>query len=479
MNLVADLRLLTAIGTMLASLGAVNPTTPTNRPRIFPQVGTVNPDAARSRWNPGVAIITHIIRRLSIWGEVDTVMEARMTRSKTRRTFRLESLESRALLSSGGPSAEEQYMLEMINKARTDPAEMASWIQSNLDPNDMATIQHYGVDLNATLSTIANSTPVQPLAWSDTLGSTAQEQSQYESDNQVQTHQGPGEADLGQRLQAAGYSNPAQYGENSYAYAQSVNHAMKAFLIDWGVSDNGHRANLLEPGTSDGQTYSEVGIGIVDTPSGSQVGPEVITQDFGRPQNFTPQVVGVVYNDQNNNGMYDVGEGQGGVQIVVTDGNGQQVAQTTTWDAGGYQIPLSPGSYTVTALVNNQIIQSKNVTIGGDNVEVDFNTNQPWQGGSLPSPTTQAQPQPQPKNQVQVSTMSVQSSSTSSSSDNSNNDNMSNNNTGGADSSSSNTAAINNTVASNLSNMAVTTGADVPNLNAALASNWSSWWQKS
>jgi uncharacterized protein YkwD len=319
-------------------------------------------------------------------------MEVRMTRPKTRRTLRLESLESRSLLSGSGPNAEQQYMLELINMARTNPAEMANWLQSNLNANDMATIQHYGVNLDQALQDIANTAPVQPLAWSDTLASTALEQSQYEADNQIQTHQGAGEENLQQRLSDAGYNNPTVYGENSYAYAQSVDHAMKAFLIDWGVSGDGHRGNLLQMNTPDDKTYSEVGIGIVATNPGSQVGPFVMTQDFGRPANFQPQVVGVVYDDQNGNHLYDIGEGEGGVTIVVDDANGNQVAEATTWDSGGYQIPLSPGSYTVTAVDNGQVIKSQDVTIGIDNVEVDFDTSQPWQGGALPTPITQSQP---------------------------------------------------------------------------------------
>ncbi len=319
-----------------------------------------------------------------------------MIRPNTRRALRLESLESRALLSSGGPSAQQQYMLELINMARTNPAEMATWIQSNLTASDLATIQHYGVNLDQALSEIASNPPVQPLAWSDTLASTALEQSQYEADNQVQTHDGPGEADLAGRLSAAGYTNPSQYGENSYAYAQSVDQAMIAFLVDWGVAGNGHRGNLIQPGTPDADTYTEVGIGIVATNPGSSVGPFVMTQDFGRPASFTPQVVGVVYGDQNGNNMYDPGEGQGGVTVVVDNANGQQVAETTTWDSGGYQIPLTPGSYKVTAVENGTVIQSQNITVNNDNVEADFNTSLPWQGGSLPTATAASQPQVQP-----------------------------------------------------------------------------------
>src|SRR4051812_33194164 len=189
--------------------------------------------------------------------------EVRMTRPKFRRSLRLETLESRELLS--GPTADQQYMLSLINMARTNPAATVSWLRSHIDANDAATIAHYGDNLEAELSAIGNSTPVQPLAWNDTLASTATSQSQYESDHQVQTHQGPGEAGLEDRLHAAGYTNQIVDGENSYAYAQNVEHAMKAFLIDWGVTDKGHRNNLLQPGTATANTYNEVGVGIVAT----------------------------------------------------------------------------------------------------------------------------------------------------------------------------------------------------------------------
>jgi uncharacterized protein YkwD len=300
-----------------------------------------------------------------------------MTRPKFRRSLRLETLESRELLS--GPTADQQYMLSLINMARTNPTATVSWLRSHIDVNDNATMTHYGVNLDSELTAIGNSTPVQPLAWNDTLASTATYQSQYESDHQVQTHQGPGEAGLEDRLHAAGYTNQVVDGENSYAYAQNVEHAMKAFLIDWGVSDKGHRGNLLQPNTETANTYNEVGIGIVATPSGSSVGPNVITQDFGRRADSKAQVVGVVYNDNNGDNIYTPGEGRGGMTVEVDDAStGRQVARTKTWDSGGYQVPLGRGSYTVKVLdVNGNAVQHKQVTIDLDNKNVgaDFNLN--------------------------------------------------------------------------------------------------------
>ena len=51
-----------------------------------------------------------------------------MARFQFRRSLRFENLEARQLLSSGGPTDQEQYMLQLINEARTNPAAAAAQI---------------------------------------------------------------------------------------------------------------------------------------------------------------------------------------------------------------------------------------------------------------------------------------------------------------------------------------------------------------
>lgn len=60
-------------------------------------------------------------------------------------------------------------------------------------------------------------------------------------------HNQPNGSTSDSRIAASGYTNTSSTGENAYAYAQSVDQAMKAFLIDWGVSDSGHRDHILQP----------------------------------------------------------------------------------------------------------------------------------------------------------------------------------------------------------------------------------------
>ena len=213
--------------------------------------------------------------------------------------------------------------------------------------------------------------------------------------NQFQSHTGSDGSTPDQRMQQAGYTNASSTGENAFAYATSIDEAMQAFLIDWGVSDAGHRRNILQPDVSSSDAYQSVGIGIAST-SNSTVGPLVITQDFGSQPNQPAELVGVAYYDNQHTGMYEIGEGEGGVQIDATNLATGQTTSTQTWSTGGYQIALSPGQYQITASVNGTVVQTLPVTIGTQNVEQDFVLSNTWDSRSrdqvlnslVPSATT-------------------------------------------------------------------------------------------
>ena len=326
-----------------------------------------------------------------------------MARSTRRRMLNLDCLESRRVLSTtAGPSAQAQYMLELLNETRTNPSAMAQQITSNLSPDEAATIQYYGVNLNSVVQKLDNATPQPPLAWNDQLASAATGQSQYQANIGQQTHSGPNGESLGQRIQAAGYQNASNSTENAYAYSTSINQAMKAFVIDWGVASDGHFNNIMEPGTSAQNAFRDVGIGIVNT-NNNGLGPMVITQDFGAQAGEQSQLVGVVYNDPNHTHQFAQGSGVGGVTIQAVNVATGQTASTQTWAAGGYQMPLSPGTYNVTAVSNGQVVNTQSVTIGNVNVQVNFDLSDPWQGGAptltapLPQPTAPPTPTPAPQ----------------------------------------------------------------------------------
>lgn len=344
-----------------------------------------------------------------------------MARSKFLRAPRFENLESRQLLSTGvtsqGPSADAQYMLQLLNEARTNPAGAAQFIKSNVTTNIQDTLNYYGVNLQATLQEIANATPQPPLAWNDQLAQAAQGHSQDMATNQFQSHTGSDGSSPQQRVAAAGYANATAVGENAYAYAHSVDQAMEAFLLDWGVPDGGHRANIQQPGVSSQNAYRDVGIGLASTPPGSSFGPMVVTQDFASQANEQAQVVGVAFHDNQGTGFYAVGEGAGGVQITAVNTQTGQVSSTQTWASGGYELALAPGQYQLIASVNNQVIASRSISISNVNVEQDFTVPNNPTGGSLQDAINAAQPikttpavfytpiapqQPQPQVQIQA-----------------------------------------------------------------------------
>ena len=100
----------------------------------------------------------------------------------------------------------------------------------------------------------------------------------------------------------------------------------------------------------------------------------MITQDFAGRHNYLPQMLGVVYTDRNENDRYDASEGIGGVTIDVV-GEGEKYT-TTSMSAGGYQLPVPKGTYTLYAsgrrLTGPLVVTD--VVMDGSNVKVDVNT---------------------------------------------------------------------------------------------------------
>ena len=306
-----------------------------------------------------------------------------MSRPSSRRTITLESLERREVLSAA-PDAMSQYALSLVNLARTNPQAAATWLGNEVakDPNVQATLKFYNVDLSQKLSQLSGSTAQPPLAWNDSLASAAQGHSQDMFANNFQSHTGSDGSGIGDRISNAGYGSALTEGEDAFAYASSVENSIESFLLDWGVSDDGHFRNIMQPGTSAQSAFNDVGIGIVKTQNAAGTERDVVTVDFAKSQASPPQVVGVVYNDSDGNGVYGPGEGLGGVSIQAQNLATGAVSSTGSASAGGYQMPLAPGNYDVKAIgANGQVLSSQDLTIGSTNVEADFN---------LLSPTTAA-----------------------------------------------------------------------------------------
>lgn len=294
----------------------------------------------------------------------------------------LESLESREVLSAGGPTAEVQELLELTNFARTNPVQAANWAVSDLQTDNLAlTLKTFGLSPDQGRRDIAARPATQPLSWSPQLSEAAGVMSRAQAERGVQTHDGGGKlADgtpvgttLSDRLNNAHYDQAISEGENAFAYATSVRNATKAFLLDWG-NDRGvlpHLSNITNA------KNREAGFAVVDTKA-KGLGPKVVTEVFGTRAGAKPMLVGVAFNDTvKADHFYQAGEGQEDVTINVTSDSGQtQSAQT--WKSGGYQIPLSNGHYTVTAKVGDRVVRSQDINVSDQNVKVDFVLTDPW-----------------------------------------------------------------------------------------------------
>jgi uncharacterized protein YkwD len=258
--------------------------------------------------------------------------------------LRLEELEPRQLLSGSPPTAVEQLFLEQLNDARANPAA-------------------YGANIGLDLSAVA---PSQPLAFQPELIQAARLHSQDMNDRGYFAHNTPEGTDPGQRITAAGFSwtgwGESIAGGNSFP---GPSEALRGLIIDTGVPDLGHRRHLLAIDAVF-KDQNQVGIGVVQSGTGPLT--NYYTIDTASTRSNSPFITGVVYNDTNGNGKYDIGEGLGGVTITVAS-----VGSTTSFDSGGYRIAVDPGTYTVTASGGGLAVPiTQTVTVGTSNVRLSF-----------------------------------------------------------------------------------------------------------
>ena len=227
-------------------------------------------------------------------------------------------------------TAPEQLMLELINRARLDPA---------------AEAKTYGVDLNQGLAANTISTAAkQALAANQFLEAAAREHSDWMLATDVFSHTGAGGSSAGGRMQAAGYDFTGSWtwGEN-IAYSGttgSPNVTQMVLNQHAGLFESaGHRKNMLN------DAFREVGIG-VETGEFRGYNAVMTTQDFAK-SGAASFLTGVAFADGDGDDFYDVGEGLGGVSVAARPLSGAAVT-TATGGAGGYEKALAAGIYEVT-----------------------------------------------------------------------------------------------------------------------------------
>lgn len=270
--------------------------------------------------------------------------------------------------SHGNPTDGEQYVLELINRARANPKAEGERIAASKDPDLLQAIAYWKVDINKVKADFATYPQRPPYAFNEKIINAARGHSNWMVSTNTQSHTGAGGSSPWDRMGAAGYNATQGAAENIFKDADNLWYGHCGFQIDWGPGNEGlgHRNAIMN---FNGTVYREIGIGITQHGGGF-----AITEDFGHAGiNF---ILGVVYKDNNNNGFYDMGEGLSGV--TVTPSKGSYYAVTSS--SGGYAIPVQgvTGSVTVEASGGGLgAIVTKNITLSGENVKVDFTSPLP------------------------------------------------------------------------------------------------------
>uniref|UniRef100_UPI0013DAD177 dockerin type I domain-containing protein n=1 Tax=Candidatus Laterigemmans baculatus TaxID=2770505 RepID=UPI0013DAD177 len=271
--------------------------------------------------------------------------------------MRLESLESRRLMAAVVMSDWEQLTIELINRARANPA---------------AEARRYGIGLNdglppGTISTASK----QPLAPHQALLNAADAHSQDMLNRDFFSHENPDGEMPWDRMLEAGYRYSLA-GENIVWSGTTGALDRDAAIHDHHAGfmrSPGHRANLFSPG------FREIGAGVkhgVFT-ADRNYNASMLTEKFGTRAGDA-FITGVIYDDQVvQDNFYTIGEGWDQVTVAAVEASSGVEFVTVSGPSGGYSLQVPPGVYTVTVggdLLRQPIVFSS-VTIGSENRKLD------------------------------------------------------------------------------------------------------------
>jgi hypothetical protein len=271
------------------------------------------------------------------------------------------------------PDGNEQQLLWLMNRARSNPAAEGVWLATVSDPNIASARSYFGVDLQVLQNEFAGYDAKPPAAFDVRLYDAAKAHSDDLIVRDAQDHSGQFD-----RIDTAGFSYSSARG-CVFSYSKSALYGHAGFNIDWGYGDStgmqpgrGHRMAIM---SVDGD-YSNVGLAAVSESSPStRVGPLVVTGNYCKARTSTANhfnrfLVGTVWTDSNDNGLYDPGEGFGNVTVMPDSGNYYAV----TSNSGGYAIPLtSAGEYQIIfsgSYLSGVVV--KTITVGQESVLLDY-----------------------------------------------------------------------------------------------------------
>lgn len=260
----------------------------------------------------------------------------------------------------GDPTAEEQELIELMQRGRRDPVAEAQRINAK-----------YGTSLD-----FSSFQPRQPVSHNGFLEAAADGHADDMATRGFYGHVNPDGVNANGRVIASTYDLNDYFGTNAtinltenigkgtgsapgnlLTTPQSVH---DTFIIDAGVMGAKHRVMILGQGQF--SKYRENGMGYLHrAPS------DYIVEEFAYTKRDKPFLLGVAFNDNDGDGIARVGEGQPGATVTLSHASGFSIS-TQTKTAGGFSFEVFvPGTYTLT--IDGRSTQ---VTIGTDNVKVDL-----------------------------------------------------------------------------------------------------------
>jgi len=250
----------------------------------------------------------------------------------------------------------EQLMLERINRARLRPGLEAS---------------QNGIAIDEGIPGMLDASPRPPVAYNAMLAIGARRHADDMLANDYFAHVNLVGQTPFDRMRDAGYTfaaageNLAWRGTTGQLDEVSTAENMHVDLfVDAGIADRGHRVVMLNP------AFREVGPSVRNGPF-TEIENGIATvynslmevQDYAMAANSAELfVLGVVYDDRNNNGQYDFSEGI--ANSTVTLGS----LTVTTASAGGYTFKVLPGTYTL----GFQSGKTRDLSVTDQNIKVDL-----------------------------------------------------------------------------------------------------------
>ena len=250
-------------------------------------------------------------------------------------------------------TANEQYFLELVNRARLDP---------------LAEAALQGIDLNQNLAPgTLNGSAKQVLAPNAFLDLAAEAHSAWMLQTDIFSHTGVNNSDPGQRMTSAGYAFTGNWtwGENiawsgttgTIDLAAAISGHHRGLFLS-----SGHRLNILN------DSFREIGIAQVGgqfTVNGTTYNASMATQAFAT-SGSSAYLTGVVYSDSNGDKFYSIGEA--GPATSFTIGGSSDTSEA----AGGYALATSVAAGVLVSINQGGAQSSVRIDLSGGNAKLDL-----------------------------------------------------------------------------------------------------------